>query len=872
MSLFARRNATAIDQKQNRLIQLAAGFLFLFSLALTLAPAVRLHSWDVTFRWNHWIGFFVWTLGAAAAHNQLARHIPDRDPFIFPIVSLLSGWGLLTIWRLDPGMGLRQTIWLGICSAVLVIGLQIPGFLHALRRYKYLWLTCGLLLTGLTFLFGTYPGGNGPHLWLGCCGIYLQPSEPLKLLLIVYLAAYLANRLPLSFNLAQLLTPTLIMSSIALAMLAIQRDLGTASLFILIYSVIIYLASQRKRMLVVSLLILLGSGVLGYILFDVVRIRIDAWMNPWRDPSGRSYQIVQSLLAVASGGLIGRGPGLGSPGIVPVAHSDFIFASITEETGLLGACALIGLYALLVGRGFHMALRAVNNYQRYLAAGISAYLSMQGIFIIGGNLRLLPLTGVTLPFVSYGGSSLLTAYLSCLILILISNRGEEEPAPLNKPMPYLLISGGLLASLLVLALGAGWWAIVRSDDLLSRTDNPRRGISDRYVQRGSIIDRNSIPIVQTTGSPGDYQRLYEYPPLGLTTGYNNPLYGQAGLEAGLDGYLRGLKGNPSSLIWFDHLLYGQPPPGLDTQLTLDLELQKKADELLGEHRGALVLLNAATGEILAIASHPYYDPNQIGTDWLNLIQDPGSPLLNRATLGQYSPGTALGPFLLTFAAAQGPLPVLPGDTSYTNHLGTTQCAIEPSLPLFPGKLIANGCPAAVVTLGETIGAEKIKQIYTSLGFLDTPDLPLEVARSQDSTVVDAKLAAIGLENLKVTPLQMAVAAATLTNEGKRPSPKILSAVLTSQQGWVTLPNQPGIDTVFSKGIDEILDSLAAQSPRTWETTAVSQINGPGYTWFISGSLPQASKKPLALALILEENQAQLAKQIGRSLMNAALEQ
>jgi len=415
---------------------LAAVFLCVYSTALTVSPAVRLLSWLVDYRWNHWIGFGVWLVFAFLIHAQVAKYAPGRDPFLFPVISLLVGWGLLSIWRLDVNMGIRQTIWLGISGVAFAGGLRIPNLLDWLRRYKYVWLTSGLILTGLTFLIGIYPGGNGPHLWLGCCGIYLQPSEPLKLLVIIFLAAYLSDRIPLSFNLPHLLTPTLIMVGTALAMLVFQRDLGTASLFILLYSIILYLASQRKRMLIASIVTVLAAGIAGYLFFDVVRIRIDAWLNPWLDPSGRSYQIVQSLLAVAAGGLIGRGPGLGSPGVVPVAHSDFIFASIAEETGLIGAYALFGLYGILAGRGFRAALRAENNYQRYLAAGITTYIVTQAILIMGGNLRLLPLTGVTLPFISYGGSSLLTVSLSSLILIIISNRAnEDEPAPLSRTTP-----------------------------------------------------------------------------------------------------------------------------------------------------------------------------------------------------------------------------------------------------------------------------------------------------------------------------------------------------------------------------------------------------------------------------------------------------
>ncbi|HEX9019226.1 MAG TPA: FtsW/RodA/SpoVE family cell cycle protein, partial [Anaerolineaceae bacterium] len=328
MSLFATDHPSPVDIKQSRLIQLAAVFLLLYAITLTLSPAARLHSWQVTYRWNHWIGFVVWLVSTTIVHRQLVQRLPERDPYLFPIAALLAGWGILTIWRLDYVMGARQTVWLAVSMFAFAAGLRIKDFLAFLRRYKYVWLTSGLLLTGLTFLFGTYPGGFGPRLWLGCCGVYLMPSEPLKLLLIAYLAAYLADQLPANLNLMQLLTPTLILVGAALVLLVGQRDLGTAFLFILIYTSIVFIASNKKRTLLISAVALLAAGVAGYLLFDVVRIRIDAWLDPWLDPAGRSYQIIQSIIAVASGEFLGRGPGMGSPGIVPVAHSDFIFSAI----------------------------------------------------------------------------------------------------------------------------------------------------------------------------------------------------------------------------------------------------------------------------------------------------------------------------------------------------------------------------------------------------------------------------------------------------------------------------------------------------------------------------------------------------------------
>jgi hypothetical protein len=240
---------------------------------------------------------------------------------------------------------------------------------------------------------------------------------------------------------------------------------------------------------------------------------VDAWLNPWLDPSGRSYQIVQSLMAVANGGIGGRGPGMGSPSLVPISVSDFIFSAISEESGLVGTIGLFALLGFFLARGMGVALRASDSFRRLLAAGLTAYLGAQSLLIIGGNLRLLPLTGVTLPFVSYGGSSLLTSYLSLSSDLLISNQAEEEPAPLPHPQPYLVLSSILGLGLIAASLANGWWAVWRGPDLLARTDNPRRAISDRYVQRGSLLDRNAAPINLTQGQAGSYTRLYSYPDL-----------------------------------------------------------------------------------------------------------------------------------------------------------------------------------------------------------------------------------------------------------------------------------------------------------------------------------------------------------------------
>ena len=479
------------SQIQSRLLILAGIFLFLYSLILTLAPAARARTWAVQYHWSHWLGFGAWLVTFLIAHIQTTRRIPEADPYLLPLASLLVGWGILTIYRLVPAFGYRQSLWLLVCGAIFLVGLRLSTELRFLRRYKYVWLTGGLLLTALTLFFGTDPGGGYEKAWLGCCGVYFQPSEPLKLLLIIYLAAYLADRLPLSLRPLPLLAPTVVILGMALLLLAVQRDLGTASIFIFLYTIILFIATGKKRILLFSLLGLAAAGLAGYFLFDVVRLRVDAWINPWLDPSGRSFQIVQSLMAVASGGTTGRGPGLGSPGLVPVAISDFIFVAIAEETGLAGSMALLAIIGFFAARGLRTAVRAPDRFRRILAAGLTAYLGAQSILIIGGNIRLLPLTGVTLPFVSYGGSSLLTSFLALLLLLFISSQPDDEPAPLAAPQPYLILAGLIGLGLCALAVTNAWWTVWRGPDILQRTDNARRAIADRYVKRGSLLDRNA---------------------------------------------------------------------------------------------------------------------------------------------------------------------------------------------------------------------------------------------------------------------------------------------------------------------------------------------------------------------------------------------
>lgn len=803
------------DSDQHRLLRWAELFLFLYSIILTLSPAVRERSMDVNFRWSHWVAFIVWILLVELVDRVTLRQIPDRDPYLWPTAALLSGWGLLSIWRLDEAFGLRQMVWLVTSILAFLFGLRLSSDLQLLRRYKYVLLSGGLFLTALTLLFGTNPGGFGPRLWLGCCGVYFQPSEPLKLLLVIYLAAYLADQLTAQLHTLPLLFPTLLVTGIALLLLIFQKDLGTASIFILIFAVILFLATNHRRVLIGSFAVLILSGLVGYFFVTVIQIRVDAWLDPWADPSGRSYQIIQSLMAIANGGAIGRGPGLGSPGLVPVAISDFIFAAIAEETGLAGIIGLLSLFGLLTARGIIVALRAPDRFRRLLAAGLTAYLGIQSLLIIGGNLRILPLTGVTLPFVSYGGSSLLTSFLALLLIMQVGRGSDLEPSPLPAPRPYLMLSSLLGLGLLTMAIGSTWWALVRGPDLLDRTDNPRRSIADRYVKRGDLLDQQDTLINSTAGESGSFVRQYLYPELASVVGYTHIVYGQAGLEASLDPYLRGLQGNPSSLIWWDHLLYGMPPPGLDVRLSLQLSKQKKADQMLGLHPGAAILLNAQSGEILVMASHPTFDPNELGRQGSELSKDPHAPLINRAAQGAYPIGTTTAPFI------------------------------------------------AIGGSDHTLTAVELNDILDKLGLFSTPRLRMPLNEAQKTA---------NTEDLQVSPLQMALAAAVLSNHGIRPAPRIALAINTPQEGWVILPalGRPA-DVASPAASDSAARAFLVQGHSYWEYIGQSSQNNSFITWYLGGTLPDWQGTRLAVVVALEEDNYYLAQQIGRALLKNSIQ-
>ena len=314
-----------------------------------------------------------------------------------------------------------------------------------LRRYRYLFLATAVLLLLLPLLPESWPlyGAevNGSRLWVrldlpvGDRALSFQPGEIAKVLLVIFLASYLADRHvamattgrrigPIRLPEPRQLGPILIAAGASFAVLVYQRDLGASLLLFALFITMVYVATGRAAYLVTGLALVAGGGYLAYQQFDHVQRRVFAWLHPFEDFTGSGYQIVQSLFAMGSGSLTGSGLGLGRPDLIPAASTDFIFASVAEEMGFAGSIAVLVAYGLLVAAGFGIAIRSRDVFRKFLSAGLTVVVAVQAILILGGVLRLLPVTGITLPFMSYGGSSLL-ANMVLIALLVRASHGER---------------------------------------------------------------------------------------------------------------------------------------------------------------------------------------------------------------------------------------------------------------------------------------------------------------------------------------------------------------------------------------------------------------------------------------------------------------
>lgn len=378
-------------------------------------------------------------------HVALRLRAPQADPYVLPTVGVLTAIGMVTLYRINPDLARDQLVWLAVAAVVFVgVPLVMPDH-RVLERYHYLIGILAVALLLLTAAFGTVI--YGAKLWITLPGGQtVQPGEVVKVLIVIFLAGYMRDKrellavptrriLGIPAPPMAVLGPMLVVLGLALALVAALNDFGTALMFFGVFLAMIYVATGRAAYVGVGAGLFLAGAVAIWAAVPRIQDRVDSWLHPFQDPQDRGYQMVQSLYALADGGVVGTGLGKGflvnesGRPVIPFLETDFIFTAVGTELGFIGAMGVLALIMLLVARGFTIAARANDGFSKLLAAGLTTILALQAFIIVGGVVRLVPLTGVTLPFLSYGGSSVVTNFGIIAILLVISHRTDRPYRP-----------------------------------------------------------------------------------------------------------------------------------------------------------------------------------------------------------------------------------------------------------------------------------------------------------------------------------------------------------------------------------------------------------------------------------------------------------
>jgi len=383
-------------------------------------------------------------------HVVLRCVAAESDPFILPVIMVLNGLGIAEIYRIDlakkftgwEAVGVRQVAWTMMAMLISVAVLVVIRNHRVLQRYRYVAMLAGIVLLLLPMLPGIGRTVNGARLWIGIGGFTFQPGELAKIALAVFFAGYLVTArdslsmvgrkvLGIRFPRGRDLGPILVIWAAAMVVLIFQRDLGTALLYFGLFLVMIYVSTGRISWIVIGLSLFLGGAIAASAALGYVRGRFAAWLDPFDpkiyDSIGGSYQLVQGLFGLAHGGLLGTGLGQGRPTLVPLAESDYIIASLGEELGLVGLFAILALYLLFVSRGFRIGFAGQDDFGRLLGVGLSFVIALQAFIVIGGVTRVIPLTGLTTPFLAAGGSSLLANWIIAALLLRLSDSVRHQP-------------------------------------------------------------------------------------------------------------------------------------------------------------------------------------------------------------------------------------------------------------------------------------------------------------------------------------------------------------------------------------------------------------------------------------------------------------
>lgn len=900
------------------LLLAAAPVVILLFVLVHGSARLDLSWWDIAAPALLFVAFVI-------AHISVRQLSPGADATLLPIAFVLSGVGLAFITRLDADLASSQVTWMLIGVIALVATLLYVPSLERLGRYKYTIAICGIVLLVLPALVGREI--NGAKLWLQFAGYSFQPAEIAKVLIVLFLAAYLAeNREVLSVSTkrvlglwippARHLGPLLFMWAVSLIVLVAEKDLGSSLLFFGVFLVMLYAATGRPMYIVTGVGLFAVGATAAYFMFNHVQTRVAIWLDPFADAAGRGYQLAQSLFALGAGEVLGVGVGNGLPNRIPFVETDFIFTAIAEELGLLGGVALIIAFLIFCLRGLATASRARSDVAALTAVGLVATFGLQAFVIVGGVTRLIPLTGITLPFVSYGGSSILSNFILLALLLRAGDTGTGREAEIavtggtgllgRIALTRRLVSVAALLTVLMVALVVNltYIQVVQADELAANPANTRGIVAEMSQERGAIISSDGVLLAESVRDGEYYRRVYPQGSLAAhILGYYSTTYGRSGIEASMNQALAG-QGDFATFSDMIDSAAGVPVPGNDVRLTIDTRIQAAAEEALQGYSGAIVVIDPRTGAILAEASTPGYDPNTIDTDWASLTATgSGAPLVDRANNALYPPGSTFKVVTLTAAIASGlatpestfsgPASITIGGATITNYGGSSYGTITLR------KATASSVNTVYAQIAYALGPDVLVNQAEAFGFDSTPpsDIPTVASLMPDpAEMTDWETAWAGVgqpvgehespAGPQTTALQMALVASGIANDGVVMRPYLVSAVTdrasqviteTTPRPWRTATNATTADIVTGMMVSVVQSGSGSHAAIPGVTvagkTGTAEVGETSQThaWFI-GFAP-AENPRVAIAVVVENAGVggTVAAPIAREVLEVALD-
>ena len=867
------------------------------------------------------------------AHIATRRFAPGADPALLPIAFALSGIGIAFVTRLAPDLAVNQVMWLFLGVAFMVLVLAFVRNLDKVANYKYTLMIAGFLLLLSPLVPGLGQEIYGSRIWLSLGGFSFQPGEIAKIIIVLFLAGYLAqNREMLSvftvrvgpFRLPDIRTllPLILMWGVALLIVVFEKDLGSALVLFFMFLVMLYVATGKKFYLAIGLGLIAVGGVGAFLAFDHVQVRVNTWLDPFADAQNTGYQLTQAIYSIADGDLFGVGLGNGLAEQIPVVESDFIFADIAEEIGLLGAAGVLLLFLCFAIRGFVTAARAKSDVSSFVAVGLTSVIVLQAFIIVGGVTRLIPLTGITLPFISQGGSSLLASFIIVGLLLRCGDEGtgvgqEMTSATsslhansvlgrvsLGKRLSHSMLFCSALFALLVANLTM--IMVVQADYYQNMPGNNHSLAKEARTERGTISTYDGVVLAQSVPTEdGTFERVYPAGDLASqVVGYSSARFGTSGIE---QAYNDTLKGKENFASWTDVLnsFAGIGGAGNDVALTLNSKIQQAAQDALSGETGACVVMDPDTGAILAMASSPTYD----AADFETVIEQANADssdtrLINRAIHALYSPGSTFKIVSLATALEDGvadentvydaPGSMEIGNADVVNFDGnsygrlTLAQATELSANTAFGQLGVEMGADALVAGAEDFGFNKDIEfaltLYTSL--MPDPD---------DMTEWETAWAAAG-ENVgenktashpspngpQATVLEMALVGSAIANDGTIMQPYLVDGIYNAngERSFTAQPTKlmQAVSETTAGRVRDVLVGVVNNGTGTDAAIDGVQVAGKTGTaekvdgndsWFV-GMAP-ADDPRVVVALIIEDGEEGVGAQKAQNVLKTALE-